>query len=137
MSSVAGPVLAAVLVAAAGGGWMEYLEEVPLPELPADAPTTAEAAGLFDRMVTAMEARDHLALNDLIYSGRPHPPLTAVPPVAPDIIRQLKACRVVRPLYFFPDERIVYFLFCEAAGERLETFFIVKRDYDRKWRIKQ
>jgi len=137
MGGLAGPILAAVLVAAAGEGWLERLDEVPLPKLPMNAPTTAEAAAMFEQMVRALETEDRAALYRMIHSKgcRSIPPLPLTPESA-EIVRQLKTCRILRPLFVTHHNEIIYFQFCEAAGERLETLFILQLDSDGQWRIR-
>ena len=136
MSGGTGLLLATVLLAAAGGGWLEQSKDLPLPPLPEDAPTLVEAENMFGEMVEALEAGDRRALVNMTLSTRRHFIPDPLPPVGPEIVRQLVACRILRPLFVIKDQQILYFQYCEAAGERMETLFILQRDHDGKWRIK-
>lgn len=121
----------------ATGLWalLQVPPDLPLPPLPEDAPSLVEVEGLYRAMVEALRAGDRPALLRLIYSTRRQLLPSALTPLPPEEARQYTYCHIQRPVLGDGEKEIVYLLVCEAAGERVEEFFRLRRDQDGVWRI--
>ena len=109
--------------------------DLPLPPLPEDAPALVEVEGTYRAMVEALRTGDRPALLRLTFSTRrlliPNP----LVPLPAEEARQYDFCHIQRPLLGDGEKEIVYLLVCEAAGERVEQFFYLRRDRDGVWLI--
>lgn len=124
------------LVAAVGmWGLLQLPPGLPTPPLPEDAPILVEVEGIYRGMVEALRTGDRRALLQLTHSSRRHLLPDPLRPLPPDEARQYDFCRPQQPVLRTGEEEIAYFLVCEAAGERVEQFFYLRRDVDGVWRI--
>ncbi len=125
---------AGILVAIGLSALLQVPPDLPLPPLPEDAPVLVEVEGTYRAMVEALRTGDRRALLQLTHSSRRQliPRLRPLPPAE---ARQFEACRPTRPVLRTGEDEITYLLVCEAAGERVEQFFSLRRDRDGVWRI--
>ncbi len=125
---------AGILVAVGLSALLQVPPDFPLPPLPEDAPALVEVEGTYRAMVEALRTGDRRALLQLTHSSRrqliPH-----LRPLPPEEARQFEVCRPMRPVLRMREDEITYLLVCEAAGERVEQFFSLRRDRDGVWRI--
>lgn len=121
----------------AAGLWalLELPPDLPLPPLPEDALSLVEVEGIYRAMIEALRTGDRPALLRLTYSTRrlllPNP----LVPLPVEEARQYDFCHPQRPVLSDGQNEIAYLLVCEAAGERVEQFFYLRRDRDGVWRI--
>jgi hypothetical protein len=125
------------MILAAIGLWaaLQAPPEFPLPPLPEDAPSLVEVEGTYRATVEALRTRDRRALLHLTYSERRHLLPSTLAPLPTEEARQFDYCRPTQPLFRIREEEIAYLLVCEAAGERVEDLFLLRRDRDGVWRI--
>ena len=109
--------------------------DFPLPPLPEDAPALVEVEGTYRAMVESLRTGDRRALLELTHSSRRHLLPKPLAPLPAEEARQFDFCRPTRPLFRIREEEIAYLLVCEAAGERVEQLFLLRRDRDEVWRI--
>jgi hypothetical protein len=125
------------MILAAIGLWAAFQAppEFPLPPLPEDAPSLVEVEGTYRAVVEALRTGDHMALRRLTHSERRHLLPSRLAPLPAEEARQFDYCRPTQPLFRIREEEIAYLLVCEAAGERVEDLFLLRRDRDGVWRI--
>jgi hypothetical protein len=123
------------LVVAGLLGLVQLPPDLPLPPLPEDAPAMVEVEGTYRAMIEALRTGDHRALRHLTHSSRRHLLPSTLAPLPAEEARQFDFCRPTRPLFRIREEEIAYLLVCEAAGERVEQLFLLRRDRDEVWRI--
>jgi hypothetical protein len=116
-------------------GLLQFPADLPLPSLPEDAPALVEVEGTFRAMVEALGTGDRRALVHLTHSSRRQLLPDPLPPLPADEARQYAFCRPTRPLLRTQEDEIAYLIVCEAAGERAEDVFTLRRDRDGVWRI--
>jgi len=127
----------AVGVLAGLGLWalLQVPQDLPPLGLPEDTPALVEVEGTYRAMVEALRTGDRRALLRLTHSLRRQLLPNPLRPLPPDEARQFDACRPTRPVFRAQEDEITYLLICEAAGERAEQFFTIRRDRDGVWRI--
>lgn len=123
------------LIAAGLWALLQIPPDLPLPPLPEDAPSLVEVEGIYRAMIEALRAGDARALRNLTHSARRHLLPSSLTPLPTVEARQYDFCHIQRPLLGDGEKEIVYLLVCEAAGERVEEFFYLRRDRDGVWRI--
>lgn len=124
-----------VLIAARLWALLQVPPDLPMPPLPEEAPGLAEVEGMYRAMAEALQTADAGALRRLSHSSRRHLLPRTLAPLPPDEARQFAFCRPTRPVLRTGEEEMAYLLVCEAAGERVEQFFHLRRDHDGVWRI--
>jgi hypothetical protein len=114
---------------------LQLPQDLPRPPLPEDAPVLVEVEGTYRAMVEALRTGDIRALSRLIHTSRRYKLPKSLPPLPPEEVRQYDACHPTQPLFRMREDEIIYLVICEAAGERVEDLFILRRDRDGEWRI--
>jgi hypothetical protein len=125
------------MILAVVGLWaaLQAPPELPLPPLPEDAPSLVEVEGTYRATVEALRTGDRRTLLHLTHSSRRYLVPNPLVPMPAEEARQFDYCRPTQPLFRIREEEIAYLLVCEAAGERVEDLFLLRRDRDGVWRI--
>jgi hypothetical protein len=133
MVAMGGP----VGILAGVGLWalLQVPQDFPIPPLPEDAPALVEVEGTYRALVEALRTGDHRALRQLTHSARRQLLPDRLVPLPPEEARQFDACRPTQPVLQPQEDEITYLVICEAAGERVEQFFTLRRSRDGVWRI--